>query len=147
MLRAGTMTFKHLVSQPCPHLENPFSYSKWFHVPSSVLTDGLCEPRSFSGIWKNVFFVVVVVFQKNLRLHLFTLFKFKTNSSCTPHASGLSSIVTNRKRIYSALKLTQEHGYSLSHSHIFTTPSPIHLFSKHLFEHILYQVYNGNKDR
>ena len=31
--------------------------------------------------------------------------------------------------------------------HIFTTPSPIHSFSKHLFEHILYQVYNGKKDR
>ena len=123
ILRAGTMAFEHLVNQPCPHLENLFSYSRWYHVPSSVFTDSLCKPRGFSGIWKNVFVVAVVFpfffffFHKNLRLHLFTLFTFKINSSSTPHTSGLSSFVAKRKRIYSALKFTQEHGYSLSHIH------------------------------
>ena len=62
-------------------------------------------------------FLFFFFFQKNLRLHLFTLFTFKINSSSTPHTSGLSSFVAKRKRIYSALKFTQEHGYSLSHIH------------------------------
>ena len=116
ILRAGTMAFEHLVSQPCPHLENLFSYSRWFHVPSSVFTDSVCEPRSFSGIWKNVFVVAVVFpfffFRKTLGC---TYLPYLHNSSSTPHTSGLSSFVA--KRIYSALKFTQEHGYSLSHIH------------------------------
>ena len=44
-----------------------------------------------------------------------TYLPYLHNSSSTPHTSGLSSFVA--KRIYSALKFTQEHGYSLSHIH------------------------------
>ena len=116
MLRAGTMAFKRLVSQPCPHLEKPIFLLKV--VPCSIFSLyrwSLWTKKLQWNLEKYLFFFFF--FQKNLRLHLFTLFKFKTNSSSTPHASGLSSIVTNRKRTYSALKLTQEHSYSLSHIH------------------------------
>ena len=142
------MAFEHLLNQPCPHLENLFSYSRWYHVPSSVFTDSLCKPRGFSGIWKNVFVVVVPFF----------FFFFRKTLGCTylPYLhSKLIPLPPHILLVFPHLLPKERESTLLSNSlknmvilcHIFTTPSPIHSFSKHLFEHILYQVYKGNKDR
>ena len=142
MLRAGTMAFKRLVSQPCPHLEKPIFLLKV--VPCSIFS------LYRWSLWTKKL-------QWNLEKYLFFFF-FRKILGCTylPYSnSKLIPLPPHMLLVFPQLLPTEREPTLLSNSlknivilcHIFTTPSPIHLFSNHLFEHILYQVCNGNKDR